>query len=83
MLRVVHPESLSEGSKWLDGVPQGCVVGPPLFILYFAPLENVIKSRELDCMICADDSQLHIIVNPDSRHEALGKHCISDVQAFS
>ena len=54
VLRVVHPESLSEGSNWLDGVPQGCVVGPPLFILYFAPLENVIKSHGLPYMISSD-----------------------------
>ena len=77
--RVVHPESLSEGSNWLHGVPQGSLLGPPLVILYIAPLENVIKSHELDCMTCADDSQLHIILNSDSRHKAFTKHCISDL----
>ena len=61
VVRVVHPESLSEGSDWLHRIPQGSVLGPPLFILYIAPLENVIKSHEHDCMICADDSQLHIM----------------------
>ena len=76
VVRVVHPESLSEGSNWLHGVPQGSLLGPPLFILYIAPLENAIKSHELDCMICADDSQLHIIVNSDSRHKAFARHCI-------
>ena len=79
VVRVVHPESLSEGSNWLHGIPQGSVLGPPLFILYIAPLENVIDSHELDCMICADDSQLHIIVNSDRRHKAFAKHCISDL----
>ena len=33
-------------------------------------------------MMRADDSQLYIIVNPDSRHRALAKHCVSDIQAF-
>ena len=60
------------------------MLGPLLFILYFAPLDKVIKSHALDCMMYADDSQLYIIVNPDSRHKALAKleHCISDIQAF-
>ena len=79
VVRVVHPESFSEGSNCLHGIPQGSVLGPPLFILYIASLENVIKSHELDCMICADASQLHIIVNPDRRHKAFAKHCISDI----
>ena len=79
VVRVVHPGSLSEGSNWLHRVPQSSVLGPPLLILYMAPLKNVIKSHELDCMICADDSQLQIIVNSDSRHKAFAKHCISDL----
>ena len=35
-------------------------------------------------MMYADDSQLYIIVNPDSRHSALAKleQCISDIQSF-
>ena len=83
MVRLVNPESLSESSNWLHGVPRGSVLAPPLFMPYFAPLENVIKSHGLDRMISSDDLQLHIIVNPDSRHKALAKHCISDIQAFS
>ena len=35
-------------------------------------------------MMYADDSQLYIIMNPDSRQRALVKleHCISHIQAF-
>lgn len=34
-----------------------------------------------ESVMCADDSELHIIVNPDGRHKALAKHSISDIQA--
>ena len=41
------------------GVPQGCVVGLLLFILYTHPLSTFICQSGLSYHFLADDSQLH------------------------
>ena len=70
----------------ISGFPQGSVLGPLLFILYLGPIEDVIKSYGLDCMLYADDSELYnyVAFNHHSRQPAITnlENCISDIQAF-
>ena len=75
-------KDLSAESEVRYGVPQGSVLGPLLFSLFFAPVEDEIKAHGLDCMMYADDSLLYIVINPRSDRSAfLSKIelCVSDV----
>ena len=42
------------------GVLQGSVLGPILYLLYTAPLAEIIRSHGLECRFSADDTQLYI-----------------------
>ena len=42
------------------GVPQSCVLGPILHLLYTAPLAEIIRSHGLVYHFCADGTQLYI-----------------------
>lgn len=56
-------DSCSSDRMLKYGVPQGSVLGPLLFSLFFAPIEDVILAHGLRCMVYADDSQLYITIN--------------------
>ena len=63
------------------GVPQGSILGPLLFILYAAPIQDIISAHNLDCMFYTDDSQLYITIHPPDQCPALNtlQKCISEI----
>ena len=64
------------------GVPQGSVLGPFLFSLFFAPLENVVQAHGFNVMTYADDTQLYVSLgSSDDRPAVLSKFeaCVKDI----
>ena len=81
---VVVKNTFSLSKTLLHGVPQGSVLGPLLFSLYFAPLEDLIVAHGLDTMINADDSQLYVAINTSNRSLMLSKLelCTRDILSW-
>ena len=73
---------LSEPSDLDCGVPQGSGLGPILFTLYAAPLEDIIIKHELDLMLFADDTQLYLTCERAVDSSFMVEHCIDDIRQW-
>ena len=83
--RVVVNGTYSDPKCNCFGVPQGSVLRPLLFSLYYGPLEDVIRAHGIDAMMDADDSELYIIIKRSNRLVALDQLelCIDDVLCWN
>ena len=65
------------------GVPQGSVTGPIDFILFSAPLQDIITAHGIQSVVYADDTQLYLTFHPRDREAAIKKieTCIVDIRS--
>ena len=70
----------SEPRELLYGVPQGSVLGPILFTLYCAPIEDILKKHSIDFMMYADDTQVYITCKKANHSKEVIEACIAEIR---
>ena len=64
------------------GVPQGSVAGPLAFIMFSAPLQDLIAAHGISSVVYADDTQLYITFDRASAVKRIEK-CVQDVKSWT
>ena len=80
----MYGDEQSVTSSVLFGVPQGTVLGSLLYVLYTAPLYNVILKTQVNLHQYTDDLQLYMCVLPAEALIATNRldACLIDVEAW-
>ena len=72
---------MSKAQPLLFGVPQGSVLGPVLFSLYVAPLEDIIAKHGCQTVIFADDTQLYVTCNSSNSVTSI-ESCVDEIRGW-
>ena len=77
----------SQSREFKCGVPQGSVLGPIQYVLYTAPLADILRFHEMQFHFYADDTQFYISFSANNDMELTNsitkiEECLSDIDKW-